>query len=97
LFAYGDRLNLFLRQPVAVISGSATLSIETAGDGGKATLSDLKLDFAPNAREFEIGFDYLTQGPWGETWAWSASHKQNAGNYAGVNTFNLGATVSLEF
>jgi len=97
LFAYGDTLNLFLRQPVAVISGSATFSIETAGDGGKAALSDLKLDFAPNAREFEIGFDYLTQGPWGETWAWSASHKQNAGNYAGVNTFNLGATVSLEF
>ena len=97
LFAYGDTLNLFLRQPVAVISGSATFSIETAGDGGKATLSDLKLDFAPNAREVEIGFDYLTQGPWGETWAWSASHKQNAGNYAGVNTFNLGATVSLEF
>jgi len=97
LFAYGDTLNLFLRQPVAVISGSATFSIETAGDGGKAALSDLKLDFAPNAREVEIGFDYLTQGPWGETWAWSASHKQNAGNYAGVNTFNLGATVSLEF
>lgn len=97
VFASGDTLNLFVRQPVAVTSGSATFSVETASDSGKAALSDLKLDFAPNAREIEIGFDYQTQGQSGETWAWSASHTQNAGNYAGVNTVTLGASVSLQF
>ena len=97
VFASGDTLNLFVRQPVAVIRGSATFSVETASDSGKATLSDLKLDFAPKAREIEIGFDYQTQGPRGETWSWSASHTQNAGNYAGVKTVNLGATVRFAF
>jgi len=93
----GDRLNLFARQPVAVTSGSAVFSIETADDSGKATLSDIALDFAPSDREVEIGFDYETHGNYGETWRFAASRSFNAGNVSGASAIDLGATLSLSF
>lgn len=97
VLANGDRLKLFARQPIAVTSGSAVFSIETASDAGKATLSDITLDFAPNAREFVVGFDYEMQGKNSDVWRFAASRSFNAGNIAGAHAIDLGATVSLNF
>ena len=93
----GYRLNLFARQPVAVTSGSAVFTIETADNTGKATLSDISFDFAPSEREIEIGFDYETYGNHGETWRFAASRSFNAGNVSGASAIDLGATLSLSF
>lgn len=93
----GDRISLTFRQPLAATDGAARLQLETLDDSGKATLSDIHIDLAPGAREYEIGVEYQTRGPFGTEWQFSATHTENAGHSAGQSAVNIDAAVQLRF
>ena len=97
VFGESDRLSFTLRQPLAVTLGSAKMQLETLDSSGKATMSDININLAPEAREFEIGVEYLSPGPFGTEWQFSATHTENAGHSYGQSATNFDAAVQLRF
>ncbi|MFG6082245.1 S8 family peptidase [Paracoccus litorisediminis] len=95
----GDVLTLFARQPVAVSSGSAEISIArpSRSSAGGVDYAPLSVDLAPSARQVDIGFEYLRQLGDGGDLAFAYRHVENHGNVSGRTDDEFGVTFAHRF
>ena len=80
----GDRLSLGLTMPMAVTSGSASVTLPVAMAAGTTALQDIGLDLAPSDRQMDIALSYQTPLGDGRELMLRLVHAENFGNRAGV-------------
>lgn len=90
VFADGDRLTLFARQPLRIEAGSATLRVPGGrAQDGTVEWRSIDIDLTPSSRQIDIGWEYRGDlGAWTE-FRLGAALSHDEGHIDG----NLGASV----
>ena len=94
----GDNVNLSLRAPLRVISGSASMSTSSVDENGLPITTTQNIGLTPGGHELNLRLGY--QAPANEdgaSWNLSMGARHDANNVAGANDADLLLTAHLAF
>jgi hypothetical protein len=96
-FQQNDSFSIFLRKPMRVVSGSATLALNGADQDGNLTINPIKASLVPDGSETNLVMGYTFPMGRGMSLNGSATLSQDAENIKGLWSTGAVAHFKVEF
>jgi hypothetical protein len=93
----GDSLNIALRAPMRVISGSASMVSTSVDDDGLPVSTTQKIGLKPDGQEVSLSLGYQSAVKEGASWSLSLEGRNDANNVAGEKDATAMIRTKLEF